>query len=69
VRVRIVTHPADATVLLDGKRLGHTPLDETVDADPGKHVMRLRHRGYVTHRLDVELVADLTQEVTLTPQK
>jgi len=69
VRVRIVTHPGDATVLLDGKKLGHTPLDESIPADPGKHVLKLRHRGYVTHLLDVDLGADLKHEVTLTPQK
>jgi len=69
VRVRIVTHPADATVLLDGKKLGHTPLDETVGADPGKHVVKLRHRGYAAQVLDVNLDADITQDVMLVPQK
>jgi hypothetical protein len=69
VHVRIVTHPSDATVLLDGKKLGHTPFDELIDPDPGKHVLKLRKRGYTTHRLDVELGADLTQDITLTPQK
>lgn len=69
VRIRIVTHPADATVLLDGKKLGHTPLDETLAADPGKHQMKLRHRGYATQVLDIALDADVTQELTLAPQK
>ncbi len=69
VRVRLVTHPADATVFLDGKKLGHTPLDETIAADPGTHVMKLRRRGYATQVLDVNLDADLTQDVVLVPQK
>jgi hypothetical protein len=69
VRVRVVTHPADATVLLDGKKLGHTPLDETLAADPGKHQMKLRHRGYATQAVDITLDADVTQELTLVPQK
>ncbi|HEX4418276.1 MAG TPA: protein kinase [Kofleriaceae bacterium] len=69
IHVRIVSHPADATVLLDGKKLGHTPLDETVPVDPGKHVVKLRHRGYLTQSIDVTLDADLTQELTLSPQK
>jgi len=69
VRVRLVTHPAGATVMLDGKKLGRTPLDETIAADPGKHVMKLRHRGYATQVLDVNLAADLTQDVMLVPQK
>jgi eukaryotic-like serine/threonine-protein kinase len=69
VHVRIVTHPSDVTVLLDGKKLGHTPLDETVAADPGKHVIKLRRRGYVSQVLDVALDADVTQELTLAAQK
>jgi hypothetical protein len=69
VRVRITTRPADATVLLDNKRLGHTPLDETVAADPGKHVIKLRRKGYALHRLDVTLDADVTEDIPLTPQK
>jgi serine/threonine protein kinase len=69
VRVRIVTHPADAAVVLDNKRLGHTPLDETIAADPGKHVIKLRRKGYALYKLDVALDADITEDVSLTPQK
>jgi hypothetical protein len=67
--MRIVTHPAGVTVLLDGKRLGRTPLDETIATDPGTHVIKLRRRGYVTQLLEVELDADVTQDLTLVPQK
>jgi serine/threonine protein kinase len=69
VRIRVVTHPADATVLLDGKKLGHTPLDETVAADPGKHAIKLRHRGYATQTLDIALDTDVTQELTLVKDR
>ena len=69
VRVRIVTHPADAAVLLDNKRIGHTPLDEIVAADPGKHVIKLRRKGYALHKLDVSLDADITEDISLTPQR
>jgi eukaryotic-like serine/threonine-protein kinase len=69
VRVHIVTHPADATVVLDSRRLGKTPLDETMAAEPGKHVIKLRRKGYALHKLDVSLDADITEDVTLTPQK
>jgi serine/threonine-protein kinase len=69
VRIRVVTRPADATVLLDGKKLGHTPLDETIAADPGKHVIKLRHRGYATQVLEVGLDADVTQDLALVPQR
>jgi serine/threonine-protein kinase len=69
VRVRIVTRPADAIVMLDNKRLGRTPLDETIAADPGKHVIKLRRKGYAIHKLDVSLDADITEDISLTPQK
>lgn len=69
IRVRIVTRPADATVLLDNKRIGRTPLDETVAADPGKHQIRLRRKGYALYKLDVSLDADITEDISLTPQK
>jgi hypothetical protein len=69
VRVQIITHPADATVYLDGKRLGRTPIDESVDVDPGKHVVKLKRRGYAMARLDVDLGADVNEEITLTPQR
>jgi len=69
VRVRIVSHPADATVVLDGKKLGRTPFDDTLKADPGKHVVKLRRRGYATYKLDLELGADVTEDVTLVPGK
>jgi serine/threonine protein kinase len=69
VRVRITTRPADATVMLDNKRLGHTPLDETVAADPGKHVIKLRRKGYTTHKLDVTLDADVNEDIALIRDK
>jgi len=65
VRIQIVTRPADATVLLDGKRLGHTPLDETVDADAGPHVIKLRKLRYDSQLLEVTLDKDITQDITL----
>jgi serine/threonine-protein kinase len=69
VRVQIVSHPADATVFLDGKKLGHTPLDQTIAADPAKHVFRVKRRGYAMTRLDRELGADISEELTLSPQR
>jgi hypothetical protein len=69
IRIRIVSRPADATVFLDSKRLGRTPLDETVATEPGKHVIRLRRKGYALYRLDVALDADVTQDVALVPQR
>lgn len=69
VRVQIVSHPSDALVFLDGKKLGKTPLDEAVAADVAKHVFKLKRKGYAMARLDLELSADVVQDITLTPQK
>ncbi len=65
IAVHVTTTPGDATVLIDGKRLGHTPFDGTVPAEPGKHVLKLRRRGYLPQKLDVELTADLSRDVPL----
>jgi serine/threonine-protein kinase len=65
VRLQITSIPSDATVLLDGKRLGKTPLDVTVDALPGKHALKIRSRGYVSQHLDIELTSDVTHEFKL----
>ena len=69
VQLRITTTPADATVLLDGKRLGRTPYTGTIDAAPGMHALKLRRRGYLAVTLDVELSVDVTREVTLQRAK
>jgi hypothetical protein len=69
VRVQIVSHPPDATVFLDGKKLGKTPLNEAVAADAARHVFKLKRRGYAMARLDLELSADVSEDITLTPQK
>jgi serine/threonine-protein kinase len=71
VRIQITTKPADATVLLDGARLGRTPLDIEVDAklDDKIHAIKIRRKGYVTEKLDVVLTADVIHEVTLEPDR
>ncbi|HWU90704.1 MAG TPA: PEGA domain-containing protein, partial [Kofleriaceae bacterium] len=69
VNLRIKTTPSDATVLLDGKRLGRTPYTGTVEAAPGTHVLKIRKRGYIAVILDVELSGDVTREVALQRTK
>jgi hypothetical protein len=68
VHVKIVTHPADAAVTLDGKKLGKTPVDEMIDADSGTHVLKLKRRGYRPKDVDVSLEGDVLQEISLTPR-
>jgi hypothetical protein len=65
IRIQITSRPSDASVLLDGKKIGRTPFDGTVDAAPGKHEIKLRRPRYATQRLDVTLDADITHDVTL----
>jgi len=67
VRIRFTTTPSDATVLLDGQRLGHTPYDGTVPRADGPHVIKIRRRGYVPQKLEVDLAADVTRDVQLVP--
>jgi hypothetical protein len=65
LRIVIKTTPADATLLLDGKRLGRTPYSGTTRAAEGTHTLTIRKSGYAILRLDIELDADISREVTL----
>jgi eukaryotic-like serine/threonine-protein kinase len=67
IRIRITTTPDDATVLLDGQRLGHTPYDGTLPKAPGRHSLKIRRRGYVPRKLDIELSSDVAQDFVLQP--
>jgi serine/threonine protein kinase len=67
VQLKITTSPNDATILLDGVRLGHTPYEGAVPASDGLHVLKIRRHGYVPRKLEVELSSDVAREVTLTP--
>ena len=69
IHIHIATDPADATVLLDGQRLGHTPYDGSVAAAPGAHVLKIRRRGYAAVKLDVSLDSDISRTVTLTTER
>jgi len=65
IHIKIVTNPADATVILDGNRLGHTPYEGTIPAATGTHVLKIRRRGYTSLKLDVDLDKDLAKNLTL----
>ena len=67
VHLHIVTEPSDATVLLDGARLGHTPFDGDVPADSDTHTLKLRRRGYAPRVFEIILTGDVTQQFTLQP--
>jgi hypothetical protein len=67
VRIRISTDPQDATVLLDGAWLGHTPLDVKRPASRGPHSIKIRRRGFITQRVIVDLDADVSRSLVLQP--
>jgi eukaryotic-like serine/threonine-protein kinase len=58
VHVRITSTPSDATVLLDGERLGHTPFEGDKMLAPGEHVIKLRLRGYAPEKRTIQLISD-----------
>ena len=66
VRLKITSTPANATVLLDGKRLGKTPYEGEVARGDGTHTLKVRLGGYATARIEVELTGDVLQDVVLT---
>ncbi|MEO8705893.1 MAG: serine/threonine-protein kinase [Kofleriaceae bacterium] len=66
VRLTITTIPSeDVTLILDGKRLGKAPYNDLIESTPGIHVLKARRRGYATTKVEFELTADVTREITL----
>jgi eukaryotic-like serine/threonine-protein kinase len=66
-KLEIKSEPADAVVLLDGERLGRTPISIIRPMGDGVAVLRLRHRGYQTRKLEIQRNQDLTLEIKLRP--
>lgn len=66
-RLSIQTTPSSVTVYLDGRKLGVTPLQNTVAA--GQRRLRLVKSGYETVVRDVEVPPDLRTSETISLQK
>ncbi|MEO7096755.1 MAG: serine/threonine-protein kinase [Polyangiales bacterium] len=58
VHVRITSTPPDATVLLDGVRLGHTPFDGDMPLEPGDHVIKIRLPRYSAQKRTIQITGD-----------
>ena len=58
--LRVDTTPSDATVLVDGVRLGRSPLTVTLRRRERIGKLKLRKRGYVTRWVEIPLDADLS---------
>lgn len=61
----VISEPDDATVVLDGVRLGRTPLVLSLPIAPGTAVLKVRHRGYLSRKFEIHLDRDVTIEVRL----
>ena len=66
VRIKITSTPSNATVLLDGKRLGKTPYEGELDRAEGTRMLKVRSAGYATARIEIELTGDVLQDIVLT---
>jgi hypothetical protein len=56
-----------ADVLVDGERVGKTPLETTVTTTPGKHVVEVRRAGYTSASREITLGDGARGEVSLDP--
>jgi hypothetical protein len=69
VTIRVTTSPDDATVLLDGERLGRTPLAIERPRTPGPVWLKVRKKGHKTRKIEVDLGADVSWDITLPTSK
>jgi len=65
-KVRITSTPSDATVVLDGARLGHTPIEIEKLLEPGEHVIKIRLRGYAPQKRSIDVTdKDVVEDFAL----
>ncbi len=62
IHLRITSTPSDATVLLDGERLGHTPFEGDRVLAPGEHVLKIRLRGYAAQKRTIQVADQAVDE-------
>ena len=68
VTVRVVSHPSAATVLVDGVRVGRTPIDLVLARSAEGAKIKLRRGGYRSEVLAVVLDRDTELHVTMQPK-
>ena len=66
-RLRVITKPADAIIIIDGKQRGTSPI--TMKLKPGKHLLIARKSAHTSHRRTINLKAGQidTCELQLKP--
>lgn len=65
IKVHVTSSPDDATVMLDGERLGRTPLTVERPRQAGPVWLKVRKKGYSTRKIQVDLGADVTWDIRL----
>ncbi|MBO5801753.1 MAG: PEGA domain-containing protein [Alistipes sp.] len=61
--ITVVSSPAMATVMVDGKAIGTTPLTENVLI--GKHKLSIVADGYTTYEKDIYITKDCNEEINV----
>jgi serine/threonine-protein kinase len=65
IHVRVTADPEDATVVLDGRRLGHAPIAIQRRRESRTVKVKVRRRGYVPRTFEVSFDSDVVLEVQL----
>ncbi len=69
IRLTITTTPPDATVVVDGDRLGRTPYTGTFTPRGDTVWLKVRKRGHVPQKVKVPVTPDLRWDVTLRSRR
>ncbi len=65
-RLRVITAPESVMVKIDGKQIaGFTSPFSRDKIAPGKHLLEISRYGYSTHREELEIKPDVTNEITV----
>jgi eukaryotic-like serine/threonine-protein kinase len=65
VTIQVTSVPDGATVLLDGGRLGKTPVTATIPASDAEIVLKIRKRGHAPQKMVVPADRDVSWDVRL----
>jgi hypothetical protein len=68
IRMRVTSRPPDATVLIDGLRVGRTPLDLVLGRAERDATVKLRRSGHRSRSITVSLDRDLDLDLALQPR-
>lgn len=68
-RLDIVVTPGGASVTVDGRKAGRTPLGKPLLVDPGVHVVRAELAGYAASEREVQVISRQTAKVELALER